>query len=147
MRRVLWFVTVASASYVVIVVLGTTDYGGDAYGLRRFVGIEMLMCLSLGAIWNELQSRRTERYAFLVILGLSLTSAGLGVRDPLVSGPFPLRDAIPILFAYAQGHAALAAIHVVLIGAFAITAFLRVRAALYTSECSPAAAGVTSAVR
>jgi len=64
MRRVLRFIAVSSLFYIVSVVLGTTDYGGDAYGLRRFVGIALLMCLSLSPIWEELRSQRFARCGF-----------------------------------------------------------------------------------
>jgi len=96
-RRVLSFVTVASSVYLVSVVLGTTDYGGDTYGLRRFVGISLLMCLSLSAIWNQIRLRCFVRRVFLCVFGFSLLLTGLGVRDPLVTGSFPARDALPIL--------------------------------------------------
>ncbi len=134
MRRVLRFVAVASLFYIVSVVVGTTDYGGDAYGLRRFVGIALLMCLSLSAIWKELRSQRLARCVFLCAFGFSLVITGLGVRDPLVTGPFPFRDAVPILFAYGRTHAAAAAIHVLLISALATAAFVTVRSALRSPE-------------
>ncbi len=134
MRRVLRFVAVASLFYIVSIVVGTTDYGGDAYGLRRFVGIALLMCLSLSAIWEKLRSQRLARGVFLCAFGFSLVITGLGVRDPLVTGPFPVRDAFPILFAYGRTDAAAAAIHVLLISALAAAAFVTVRSALRSPE-------------
>jgi len=129
-RRVLSFVTVASSVYLVSVVLGTTDYGGDTYGLRRFVGISLLMCLSLSAIWNQIRLRCFVRRVFLCVFGFSLLLTGLGVRDPLVTGSFPARDALPILFAYGRTHMAAAATHVIVLGILGTVAFLTVHSAL-----------------
>ena len=124
------FVAVASVAYVASVVVGTSDYGGDAYGMRRLVGVGLLLCIPLGAIGDDLRHAGWPRATFLIVAATSIVAALAGTVDTFSTRPFPLGDALPAFIRYARANHVHATLNLAFLTCFGVAAYLAVRGAL-----------------
>lgn len=105
-RSLYAFIAIATTLYVASAIVATIDYGGDAYGMRTFVGVALLLCIPLGTLGEDLRTRRRFRRMFLTVFAVSTAFALMGVNDPFSYRAFPLLDAVPGMIRFTRAHRA-----------------------------------------
>ncbi|GAC1522085.1 MAG: hypothetical protein NVS2B8_02880 [Vulcanimicrobiaceae bacterium] len=136
--RVYAFIASSSTAYVLSTVFATSDYGGDAYGMRRFVGIAMLLCLPLGLLARNLREKRRTRTAFSIVVSASIFIALAGVNDTFSYQHFPLLDAIPAIMRYTRAFRVHGTLNLIFLAVFGVACFAFVRRSMTPQQRAPA---------
>lgn len=127
-RSLYLFIAAATTLYVASAIVATTDYGGYAYGMRRFVGIAMLLCIPLGTLREDLRANLALRLGFFGLLAASTVFALIGVNDPFPAQPFPLLTAVPGIVRFTLAHRVHGVLNIaglLLFGTFAYASVVR----------------------
>lgn len=122
-RSIYRFIAIATSLYIASAIIATIDYGGDAFGMRTFVGITLLLCVPLGTLGVDLRANARLRAIFLATLAVSTAIALSGVNDPFSSRPFPLAAAIPDLLHFTLAHRMHGLLDVAALSVFGTLAF------------------------
>jgi len=76
--------------YVLITILRTNNYSGDAFGVRWFASITLLLSLSLAFIESTVRSNRKFRLSFWAVSAASILLALLGSYRPFLPTSLPV---------------------------------------------------------
>lgn len=76
--------------YVLLAVLRTNNYSGNAFGVRWFSAIMLILMLSLGVLEEAIRSNRKYRFAFWTVSIISIVLAIIGSYRPFLPSTRPV---------------------------------------------------------
>jgi hypothetical protein len=80
----------ACAAYVLLTILRTNNYSGNAFGIRWFAALMLLLMLSLAFLEESIRANKTLRYAFWLVSALSIAIAVVGSYRPFLPSVRPV---------------------------------------------------------
>jgi hypothetical protein len=80
----------ASAFYIGLILFRTNNYSGNAFGIRWFAAVMLILMLSLTFIEKAIRSRKYFRFAFWLVSALSITIAVIGSYRPFLPSARPV---------------------------------------------------------
>lgn len=90
-RRVFIWFGAGCLLYILLFLLRTSNYSGEAFGIRWFASLMLVLCLPLGFLEGRLRQSNPLRLAFLVVGILSIALSVLGSYRPFL----PVSDFVP----------------------------------------------------
>jgi hypothetical protein len=81
---------IACGFYIVLILFRTTNYSGNAFGIRWFAAIMLILMISVAFLESAMRSNRYLRYIFWSVSALSIMIAIIGSYRPFLPSISPV---------------------------------------------------------